>query len=90
MTARITPEQIEQVIVQLTSQRGNGKTICPSEVARKLSVDDWRRLMPDVRQVAAKLAKRGQIVVKQGGVVVDVETATGPIRLGIWKSSTSR
>lgn len=63
-------------------QRGVGKTICPSEVARSLA-EDWRPLMPDIRAVAAVLAEQGQIRATQKGRRVDLRAARGPIRLGL-------
>ncbi|QUJ75350.1 DUF3253 domain-containing protein [Sulfitobacter albidus] len=74
---RIADEITAQVI-----DRGAGKTICPSEVARALGAD-WRALMPQVRRVAGDLAKEGRIAVTQKGETVDAETARGPIRLGL-------
>jgi hypothetical protein len=37
--------------------------------------------MPEVRRVAAKLAKRGEIVVTQKGCEVDIAKARGPVRI---------
>ncbi|WP_370400793.1 DUF3253 domain-containing protein [Sulfitobacter sp. JB4-11] len=76
-----SPADIAAEIARQVAERGAGKTICPSEVARAFG-DDWRLLMADVRRVAAQMAARGEIVVTQKGIVVDVETARGPIRLG--------
>ncbi|WP_374432907.1 DUF3253 domain-containing protein [Tabrizicola sp.] len=64
-------------IMDLALQRGRGKSLCPSEVAKALS-PDWRPLMPEVRRVAADIA---EIVATQNGVEVDPRTARGPIRL---------
>ena len=58
-----------------------GKTICPSDVARTLGADSWRKLMPLVRDVAAGLVDQGEVVVRQKGEDVDLSTATGPVRL---------
>jgi hypothetical protein len=49
-------------------------------VARQLG-DDWRPLMPKVREVAAKLVKEGLLVCTQRGEPADVVAAEGPIRL---------
>lgn len=86
---------VEAQILDLLAQRGPGKTICPSEVARALygragpgaSSDDenpagWRALMDPVREAAGRLVASGELVVTQGGVVVDLSTAKGPVRLG--------
>ncbi|MFL4470451.1 DUF3253 domain-containing protein [Tateyamaria armeniaca] len=73
---------IERAILEAVSVRGAGKTICPSEVARALAAD-WRALMPQVRAVAGHLARSGDIIVTQKGAPVALETARGPIRLGL-------
>ncbi|MEX3599660.1 DUF3253 domain-containing protein [Kocuria carniphila] len=67
-------------IRDLLRQR-NGKTICPSETARAIGGDDWRDLMPLVRDVAAELVDQGQVIVQQKGEAVDIAAARGPIRL---------
>lgn len=75
--------RIEERITAMVDERGAGKTVCPSEVARDLAIDgDFRPLMPPVREAAATLADRGEIVVTQKGRPVDARTARGPIRLG--------
>lgn len=70
--------EIAEVLMELAERRGPGKTFCPSEAARMLA-DDWRVLMPRVREVAAGLP----LVATQRGGRVDVGTARGPIRLGL-------
>jgi hypothetical protein len=74
---------IDETLLALVAARGPGKTICPSEVARAVAGDEgFRALMPEVRERAARLADRGEIVVTQRGRPVDARTARGPIRLG--------
>ncbi len=76
-------DRIEREIVERVEERGPGKTICPSEVARALAGDrPAGDLMPHVREAAAQLAERGEIRVLQKGRPVDARTARGPIRLG--------
>ena len=77
-------ERIEATTKKLVEERGDGKTICPSEVARALAGDGrpFRDLMPHVREAAATLAERGEVVVTQRGEEVDARTARGPIRVG--------
>ncbi|WP_204360329.1 DUF3253 domain-containing protein [Kocuria sp. BT304] len=58
-----------------------GKTICPSDVARTLGGEQWRDLMPQIRDVAGDMAGVGEITVTQKGETVDPCTARGPIRL---------
>jgi hypothetical protein len=72
----------ERLIAELLTARGEGKTICPSEAAREMGGDDaFRPLMPIVRDAARAMAARGELEVTQGGEVVDVDEARGPIRL---------
>ncbi len=82
--AAMTPSaaEIAAEIARQVNERGVGKTICPSEVARAL-VADWRGLTPEVRSVAGEMAARGEIAVTQKGRVVDAVAARGPIRLGL-------
>jgi hypothetical protein len=76
--------EIEAEILRLLSQRGKGKTICPSEVARAVGNSEkrstWEPLMEPVREVAKKMVADGKIVIMQRGQVVDGETAKGAIR----------
>ncbi|MDO4918762.1 DUF3253 domain-containing protein [Kocuria sp.] len=71
----------EAATVRALLRHRAGKTICPSDVARTLGGEDWRDLMPQVRDVAAAMADTGEIVVQQKGETVDVRTARGPVRL---------
>lgn len=76
-------ERIEEAIREIVAERAPDRTACPSEVARRLVGDErFRELMPHVRESAATLADRGEIVVTQRGEPVDARTARGPIRLG--------
>ncbi|MEO1745267.1 MAG: DUF3253 domain-containing protein [Pseudomonadota bacterium] len=77
--------RIRDEIMRRIHERGAGKTICPSEVARGLaaSEDAWRAMMDEVRQVAGELRRDGLIDVTQKGSPVDPLTARGPIRLGL-------
>jgi hypothetical protein len=77
---------LEASILGLLAQRDAGKTICVSEAARDVhaNADDpegWRELMEPARQAARRLVAAGEVVVTQGGEVVDPATATGPIRV---------
>jgi hypothetical protein len=72
---------IEDAIFALLSDREGGKTICPSEVARRLAPKQWKSLMHSVREVAARLALEGRLVSTQKGQEVNALLARGPIRL---------
>lgn len=73
---------IRAAIVALARARGAGKSFCPSEAARHLSVD-WRPLMPAIRAVAIDLQSEGLLVATQKGQPVHPEHARGPIRLAL-------
>src|SRR5687768_5047959 len=73
---------IEEKMLALVTARAP-KTVCPSEVARALSDDDWRALLPAVREVATRLWKSRAIEVTQRGVPVDPRVAKGAIRLSL-------
>lgn len=81
-----TPEMIRATLLDLLKQRGPGKTICPSEVARQLGGNTWRSLMPDVRAVGNQLVDKGKILTLQKGKVVHPKYAQGTIRYGLPKS----
>ncbi len=74
-------EDLERRILAMLDSRERTSTICPSEVARAVSPADWRPLMESVRQAAARLVDRGEVEITQQGAVVDLATATGPIRI---------
>ena len=77
--------QLEERILQLLHARGVGRTICPSEAARAVAGSEereaWEPLMEPARAAARRLVARGQLVITQGGQVVDASTARGAIRL---------
>jgi hypothetical protein len=74
-------EALEAAILKLLAERGVGKTICPSEAARRVAPDGWEALMERTRAAARRLVAEGEIVITQGGVVVDASRAKGAIRL---------
>ncbi len=73
--------ELERTILELLDQRAAGATICPSDAARSVGDDDWRELMEPSRQAAQRLVDAGDVVITQGGQVVDLATAKGPIRI---------
>lgn len=81
---------LQAIILDLLRERQAGRSICPSEAARRAAYDgdDWRSLMPAIREAAGELARTGRIAVTQRGVPVDPATVQGPIRL-ILRSDTS-
>lgn len=78
------PAALEAEILRQTSERGAGKSICPSEVARALAPDEdaWRRLMGPIRAAAIRLARQGQVEVLRKGKPVSTDAEIrGVIRL---------
>ena len=73
--------RLEVAILDLLAQRAATSTICPSDAARAVGDDDWRDLMEPARQAARRLVDRGDVVITQGGAVVDPATAKGAIRI---------
>ena len=76
------PTRLERAILDLLARRREGATICPSDAARVVGTEDgWRELMQPARDAAARLVASGDVEVTQGGSVVDVDTARGPVRI---------
>ncbi len=76
--------RLEATILDLLAQRARTSTICPSDAARAVGGDDeetWRGLMEPARRAARRLVDRGEVVITQGGKVVDPSTAKGAIRI---------
>ena len=74
-------ESLESTMRAMLARTGTGRTICPSDVARAVSPDDWRPLMEPTRAAARRLVAAGNAEITQGGRVVDPSTAKGPIRI---------
>ncbi|WP_337191691.1 DUF3253 domain-containing protein [Nocardioides flavescens] len=72
---------LERAILDLLDERAP-KTICPSDVARRIGpADGWRDLMDPVRAAARRLVAAGEVEITQRGEVVDLATVKGPIRI---------
>jgi hypothetical protein len=77
-------DAIGATITRLLSRRAGQASICPSEVARALAVDEaaWRALMPRVRTVAAIWRDAQRLRITRGGIDVSPgEESRGAIRL---------
>ena len=72
---------IEQATFDLLAERDVGKSICPSEVARAVDPEGWRRLMPKVRATAVGLARQGKLVITRHNKPVDPNAFKGVYRL---------
>jgi len=72
---------IRSALLALAAARA-GKSFCPSEAARALA-DNWRPLMPAIRQCAAELAAEGLLTATRSGQPVSPLAPGGPIRLSL-------
>ena len=84
--ADVSRETLRATILALAAERGAGRTICPSEVARHLRGSDetaWRLLMKPIRAEAVRLADEGRLVIRRKGKPVDPHDFKGIYRLSI-------
>ncbi len=72
-------------ILQLLEQRGRGKSICPSEAARRIAIpaQAWRAAMQDVHKSAAALQNCGKVTISWKGMARAV--GDGPYRIALTK-----
>ncbi|MBC45021.1 MAG: hypothetical protein CMO08_04375 [Thalassospira sp.] len=73
---------LRQRMVDMATQRGVEKTICPSEVAKSFG-SYWRGLMPRVHQVADQLCAEGKLTFEKSGVSYGRHRPSGHYRLRI-------
>jgi hypothetical protein len=66
-------------VIELLADREG--SICPSEAARRVGGDHWRRLMEPARSAARRLAHAEVVLITQQGRTIVPETARGPIRI---------
>ena len=66
-------DEAQQAILQVLSERGEGKSICPSEAARQLAGPerDWRGNMERVHDATDALFEAGQIRLSWKGKEID-------------------
>ncbi len=76
-----TDDRIAETLLELARSGSLGPSFCPSDAARHLNPEDWRPLLPRVREVAGRLQRDGLIHVTQSGKAVDALSVNGPIRL---------
>ena len=76
---------LAEIILELTAERGAGKSICPTEAARAAASkpEDWRKVLPHVRAAAVNLAREGQLLILRKGKPVDPEDFKGVYRLAV-------
>ncbi len=78
---RAMTSPLEDAVFALLAQRGPGKSICPSEAARAVDPEGWRRALPQVRSLAVGLARAGRLEITRHGRPVDPDAFKGVYRL---------
>lgn len=80
-------ETIEDLVLRLATERGAGKTICPTEAAKAAAEqrgeEDWNKRLPGVRAAAVRLAKRRGVAIYRKGKPVDPDDFKGVYRIGL-------
>ena len=74
-------EAITAALLHLPAERGPEKSLCPTDVARAVSAENWRPLLGAVRKVAADLARQGKIEILRKGKPINPDDMRGVIRL---------
>lgn len=75
---------LRECMIGLLAERGPGRSVCPSEVARVSAMrigGRWQDLMPQVRAMARTLAAEGIVEAIQHEGVVVLHEVRGPVRL---------
>jgi hypothetical protein len=78
--------EIETRILALLAERGAGRTIGPTDVARSLAgdqPDQWGPLMQPIRRIAVRLMKEGRVAILRKGRAVDPDDFRGVYRLAL-------
>ena len=73
-------------MLELVTERGSGRTVGPTEIARALGGDKpegWGPLMPAVRLAAIRLMKDGRLMILRKGRPVDPDDFKGVYRLTV-------
>jgi hypothetical protein len=74
-------EAITDAMLRIAAERGPEKSLCPTDVARAVSTENWRPLLGAVRKVAADLARQGKIEILRKGKPINPDEMRGVIRL---------
>jgi hypothetical protein len=74
-------EAITDAMLRIAAERGPEKSMCPTDVARAVSAENWRPLLGPVRKVAADLARQGKIEILRKGKPINPGDMRGVIRL---------
>lgn len=80
---------LETAVFDLLASRAPGASICPSEAAKAVDPEGWRRLMGQVRATAVGLARAGRLEITRKGRPVDPDAFKGVYRLRLPGAPTS-
>jgi hypothetical protein len=72
---------VETAIFALLEPLPAGKSIDPSQVARAVDPEAWRRILPQVKATAVGLAREGRLHILRHGKPVDPNGFKGVYRL---------
>jgi hypothetical protein len=72
---------VETAIFALLEPLPAGKSIDPSQVARSVDAEGWRRILPQVKATAVGLARDGRLIILRHGKPVDPNSFKGVYRL---------
>ena len=81
VTDPVRTDPLERSILDLLDQRAASSSICPSDVARSVSPENWRPLMEPVREAARRLVEEGAVEITQRGTPIPPGPTKGPIRI---------
>ncbi len=65
------PDRVREVLLELCRQAGPGRSIAPQEAAEVLLGGDWRRTLPQLKQIARDLVREGDLEILRKGKPVD-------------------
>ena len=86
MSKGATAEELEAAMLALLAERGEGRTIGPSDVAQAIGgnqPEGWGPLMQPVRRAAVRLMKEGRVVILRKGRPVDPDDFKGTYRIAL-------
>ncbi|MEO7061246.1 MAG: DUF3253 domain-containing protein [Lapillicoccus sp.] len=79
-TATVCPSEAARAVAsERASHQGQTGVRVPDE--KESGEETWRPLMEPARRAARRLVASGDVVIVQGGRIVDPSTAKGPIRI---------
>ena len=72
---------VEETIFALLAAVAPGKSITPEDVARTVDLENWRKILPQVRSTAVGLARAERLVITRHNKPADPDSFKGVYRL---------